>query len=365
MLEKQSPLKIIDKYIILKFLGTFFFAIALIVLIAVVFDVSEKLDDFIEKKATVSVILFDYYLYFIPYFVNLFSPLFVFIAVIFFTSKMASNTEIVAILNMGVSFRRFLVPYMMGALVIALVSLLFNHILIPPANKKRLEFENIYINSPFRHTGRNIHIQTRPGTFIYFENYNNENDVGYRFSMEKFDNGKMNYKLVSEYIKWDSTKQHWTVHNYFIRNIDGLNETIRSGTSFDTTLNFLPSDFGKRLTNIETLNYFELNRFIKEEKLKGSDYMEFYLVEKYKRTSLPFATFILTLIGVGIASRKVRGGIGTHIGAGLLLSFSYIMFMQIANTFATYGELPVLLAVWIPNIIYGVMSIFLIKYSPK
>lgn len=358
-------MKIIDRYIIKKFLGTFFFTLALIISIAVVFDISEKVDDFIEKDLSLKVIFLDYYIYFIPYFANLFSPLFIFIAVIFFTSQMANRTEIIAILNSGVSFWRFLFPYFVSATVLVALSLTVNNLIIPPANKKRIEFEQTYINRPFTFSGRNIHRQIHPGNFVYFESYNNQRNIGYRFALEQFKDGKLIYKLVADHITWDTAQNHWVIHNWMSREINGLNEKLKTGDKKDTVLNIYPKDFGRKITLIETMDYFELNEFIEQEKMKGSDLVEVYLVEKYRRVSMPFATFILTLMGVSMSSRKVRGGIGMNIGIGVGLSFSYIMFMQVANTFATSGTMPVLLAVWFPNIIYGILSVALILKAPK
>ncbi len=337
----------------------------LIILIAIIFDISEKIDDFIQGQAPLKAIVFDYYFNFIPFFVNLFSPLFTFIAVVFFTSKMAGNTEIVAILTSGVSFKRLLMPYMLSAAVIATLSFILNHYVIPHANQRRLNFENTYIRNKYRNTDMNIHRQIKPDEYIYFESYNNFENIGSRFSYEKMKNGKLVYKLMANQIAYDSLKNSWRVINYTIRTIDGLKEHIKMGESFDTTYNFTPEDFGTRLNNVETMNRPELNKFITEEKMRGSDEIAFFELEKYRRTSMPFATFILTLIGVSMASRKTRGGIGLHIGLGMLVSFSYILFLQISTTFATNGNLSPLLAVWIPNIIYFFIALTLLKLAPK
>ncbi len=355
-------LKILDVYIVRKFLGTFFFALGLIILIAIVFDISEKIDDFLEKDAPIKAIVFDYYLNFIPYFGNLFSPLFVFISVIFFTSRMAGNTEIVAILASGISFKRFLLPYMIAATVLAGISLYLNNSILPHANVKRTNFELKYIKNPFIYKNRNVHRQISPGQYIYFESYNNFENIGYQFSYEKFGNGKMNYKLLSDRIFWDSTKTRWTVENYFIRTIDSLDEKIKYGYRFDTTFAFTPADFNRRANYaVETMDYSELNTFIKEEQMRGSEEVVFYQIEKYKRFSYPFATFILTLIGVALSSQKVRGGIGVQLGIGILLSFTYIMFMQITTTFATNGNVPAIIAVWIPNMVFALVAVFVVR----
>lgn len=355
-------IKILDVYIIRKFLGTFFFALGLIIMIAIVFDISEKIDDFLEKDAPIKAIVFDYYLNFIPYFANLFSPLFIFISVIFFTSRLAANTEIVAILASGISFKRLLMPYLFGATVLAIVSLYLNNFVLPKSNVSRTKFEVEYIRNPFVYKNRHVHRQISPGQYVYFESYNNFENIGYQFSYEKFDNGKMSYKILADRIFWDSTKTQWTLENYFTRRLNGMNEDIRSGYRHDTTFAFTPADFNRRINYaVETMDYSELNNFIKSETMRGSEEVVFYQIEKHKRFSYPFATFILTLIGVAISSRKVRGGIGVQLGLGILLSFAYILFMQVSTTFATNGNVPALIAVWIPNMVFTGVAILLIR----
>lgn len=358
-------MKIIDRYIIRKFLGTFFFAMLLIILIVVVFDISEKIEDFVSKKAPLKAIIFDYYLNFIPYFVNLFSPLFTFIAVIFFTSKMASRVEIVAILSSGISYRRLLFPYMLSATVIAFLSLYLNNFVIPKATKKRMAFENLYVGSPYHNNDTHIHVQTSPGNYIYLQSYSTADNIGYKFSIEKFNKGSLFYKLSSENIKWDSIKQSWTINKYYIRHINGMNEKIIKGERLDTILDFTPKEFGRKNNQIETKDYYELNELIASEKLKGAAKIEFLEIEKYKRIAFPFATFVLTIIGVSLASRKIRGGIGMHIGLGLLISFAYILFMQVSTTFAAGGLLSPMIAVWVPNIIFTFIALYLLKIAQK
>lgn len=359
-------MKILDYYIIKKFLGTYFYSIILIISVAIVFDISEKLDDFIDKKAPIKEIIFDYYLNFIPYFTNLFSYLFTFISVIFITSKLAYNTEITAILNSGVSFNRFLRPYFISAFVIAILNFALGNFIIPPANKVKLAFEEKYLRNPIRYSDRNLHKQIEPNVFIYLDNYNNMEDVGYKFAIEKFENKKLISKLNAELIKWDTIKNNWKLINYKIRNISSeFGEEIILGSEKDTTINLHPSEFALRDNVVESMNYFELDNFIEDQKMKGAEDIEVYLVEKYMRFASPFATFILTLIGVSIASRKVKGGIGFHIGLGFLFSFSYILFMQITVTFSVEGSMNPMLAVWIPNIIFTIIALVLYRLSPK
>ncbi len=359
-------LKKIDIYIIKKFLGTFFFALLLIILIVIVFDISEKLEDFIEREAPLKAIIVDYYLNFIPYFANMFSPLFIFISVIFFTSKMANKSEIVAILAGGVSFNRFLRPYMVCATLLAVLSFYLNNFMIPDANKKRLEFEEVYYRNKFRNYAQNIHLQIDSTTYIYMTNYVADMDMGNNFSIERFNkNGELEYKLLSDNVKWDSINQQWTINNYVERHINGLEETIKKGLKKDTIINIKPEEFKRRTNYITTMDMFALNDFIEEAKFKGSKQVINYEIEKYSRGAYPFATFVLTLIGVSISSRKVRGGIGMHIGLGLVISFSYIMFMQISSTFAINSGTPAMIAVWIPNILYSILALYLLKKAPK
>jgi lipopolysaccharide export system permease protein len=358
-------LKILDRYIIRKFLGTFFFSLALIIVIAVVFDISEKLDDFIERKAPLKAIVFDYYFNFIPYFANLFAPLFVFISVIFFTARMAANVEIVAILNSGVSFRRLLYPYFISAAMIGGLSFYFNGWVIPHSNKIKLEFENVYIKNPVEFKDRNLHRQISPGVFMYMESYNNTDNTGYRFSLEKIENGKLTWYLNSDRINWDSLSGKWRIQNYYIRTINGYREKIVSGVRLDTTFSVKPSDFKRRLNIIDAMDTPSLSRFISEEQLQGSSNVTTFLVEKYRRMAVPFSTFILMVIGVSLSSKKIRGGIGAQLGLGITLSFTYILFMQVSNTFAISGSIPPLIAVWIPNTFFALIAIFLLRVAPK
>jgi lipopolysaccharide export system permease protein len=358
-------LKKIDFYIMRKFLGTFFFAIALIILIVIVFDLSEKIDDFIEKKAPLSEILFVYYANFIPYFINLFSPLFTFIAVIFFTSRLAFNSEIIAMLSSGISFRRMLLPYLISAVILALLSTYLSNFLIPQANEKRLAFEYTYVRTPQTFRERNIHMQVRPGIFIFMESYNQRLGSGSRFTLERIEDGGLTYKLMADNISYDSIANTWSIRNYNVRTIDGLSERLEFGARLDTVLPFTPNDFIQDLKEMEVMNFGELRRFIANERLKGSENVKFYEVEKHRRLSYPFSTLVLTLIGVSLSSQKVRGGVGLHLGAGIGLSFAFILFMQVSTTFATNGNLHPFLSVWIPNLVFGILGAYLLKKAPK
>ena len=359
-------MKKLDLYILKKFLGTFFFSITLILSISVVFDLTEKIDDFLEKEAPLRAIIFDYYKNFIPYFGNLFTPLFVFISVIFFTSKMAYNTEIIAILSSGVSFRRMMFPYFLGALVISSMSFYLSGYVIPPANKVRLHFENKYVKNR-RETGtKNVHMQIEPGVFVYMGNFYSYNDRGEYFDLEKFDGKELKLKLSSRSIKYETLTGKWTLRNYTRRElIDDEHQIITVGTKMDTVIDIKPSDFKEERNYYEMMTNDQLDDYIAEQRRRGVGNLEEFLIEKYKRVASPFAAFILTLIGVSLASRKVRGGMGLHIGIGITLSFTYIMFMTLSTTFAVNGNMSPLLAVWLPNIIFAMIGIYLYMKAPK
>jgi lipopolysaccharide export system permease protein len=361
-------IKIIDAYIIRKFLGTFFFSLVLIMTIAVVFDFAEKVDDFMEKEAPVRAIIFDYYFNFIPYFATLFAPLFVFISVIFFTSKMAVNTEIIAILNSGMSFRRMMWPYFLASLVIAIFTFLLINFVIPHANLVRMDFEEKYWKGTAYRMGpiTNIHRQVFKNVYAYMDRYNPQTKSGTNFSLEKFDDSShLESKLMAMRVSWDTTIKKWSAWTYYIRDIEGNDETISKGLRIDTALTVKPDDFARNPESVGTMKYRELNSYIELLRLQGSDELKLYLIEKQRRFSNPFAIFILTLIGVSLSSQKVRGGIGMQIGIGLGLSFSYILFMQFASQFSLKGNLDPMLALWIPNILYSLIALFLYRMAPK
>lgn len=360
-------IKLIDKYIIRKFLGTFFFCLVLILTIAVVFDFTEKIDNFMEKSAPVKAIIFDYYFNFVPYFATLFAPLFVFISVIFFTSKMAVNTEIIAILNSGMSFKRMMWPYFLSALVIAIFTFALTNFVIPKSNLIRMEFENKYYRATSRRiTVENIHRQVFPNVLVYMGTFNPLSQRGQNFTIEQFnDSNRLVSKLSATSVVYDTVKNKWTAMNYHIRKIIGNEEEITWGRSLDTTLIIGPDDFSRDPGFVGTMTYRELNNYIVLLRMQGSDELKLFLIEKHKRIANPFAIFILSLIGVSLSSKKVRGGIGMNIGIGLMLSFSYILFLQFASQFSLKGNLGPMLAMWIPNIIYSIVAIVLYKMAPK
>lgn len=360
---KMKHYKIIDFYITWKFLGTFIYSIALIISIATIFDISENLDEFISNDIPTRDIIFDYYLNFIPYFANLFSPLFTFIAVIYFTSKMAYNSEIIAILSSGVSYKRLMRPYLVSATIIAIFTYILGNHIIPGSNKGRVDFRNTYINKGKMQTERNIHRQIEPGVYIYMHSFTG-NNVGYRFTLEKFEDRKLTEKLTADNIRWDEETSKWIINNYWLRKFHNGYETIEKGYRIDTTLNMTPAEFKMESNLMETLNTPQLNAEIASMRLRGVNSVN-YDIEKHKRRSGPFSSFILTIIGVSLASRKIKGGLGLHLGLGLLLSFSYILFQQIAVVFSINGNVPPAIAVWIPNILYSLIALMLYKWAAR
>lgn len=365
-IEDLLHIRKLDKYIIQKFLGTFLYTVAIFIAIAIVFDYAEKVDNFLEHNLSARTIIFDYYIHFVPYYIGMLSPLLIFIAVIYFTSRMANQTEIVAILSNGVSFKRFLYPYLLASAFLALISFVANSYVIPNSNKKRVAFEDKYIFKPKNFKDHHIHMQLNNTTFIYMESFFNDENTGYRFSMEKFKNKELTYKLISDRIKYDTLRHNWRIENYTIRYINGLHERFEKGTSKDTVLELSPSDFIQReLSDANMLTNGELDDIIAKEKFRGTDRSGQYVIEKYKRFAMPFSTFILVLIGVALSSRKVRGGAGANIGIGIGSSFAYIVLLQFTSTFAIKGDFPPLLAVWIPNLLFGLYATFLIRIAPK
>ena len=359
-------MKKLDLYIIRKFLGTFFFSLIMILAIVVVFDVSEKMEKFLENEATFSVIAFDYYKNFLPYFANVFSSLFTFVSVIFFTSKMASDSEIIAILSTGISFKRLMLPYMLAATVIAILSFMLGGFIIPKANIDRIEFEKKYLGKKYVNNEQNIHRQISPNSYIFMSSFSSSSGIGYNFCLENFKGDTLVNKLTANRITWDKDSARWTISNWKLREIDGFKETYTTGERIDTLLDFHPTEFTENPEKIkEQLTYPELDSYIDRMIMRGSSNITEFKLEKYSMFANAFATFILTIIGVSVASRKVRGGMGLHLGIGMTLSFSYILFMQFSTVFATNGGMDPLLAVWLPNILFTIIAIVTYMLAPK
>ena len=360
-------MNILDKYIIKKFLGTYFFIVAIILAIVIVFDLVEKVDDFMDSHAPLSAIVFDYYLNLLPYYANMLSPLLVFIAVIFFTSKMAGQTEIVAILASGVSFRRLMFPYFVGSFIIAVITFVLASWVISFANRTRIDFENKYVKSR-RVTGlADMHMQISPGVYVYMGRYYSCRESGDRFDIQKFDGKKMVSRLAARTITYDSITTRWKLRDCTIWDFeaDGIRHKLSTVAEIDTSINIRPSDCKKERKSFEMMTSTELTTHISELVERNIGNTEEFAIELYKRRATPFASFILTLIGVSLSSRKTRGGMGKYIGIGLVLSFVYILFLTVSQTFAINGNMPPLLAVWLPNICFGIIGAVLYVKAPK
>lgn len=358
-------IKLIDRYIIGKYLGTFVFTMAIFAVVIVIFDISEKLDDFLKHKAPLSKIVFEYYAGLIPFYLNSLSPLINFIAVIFFTAKMADQTEIVPILSGGVSFNRFLRPYFISSFVIFVVTLIFNIFIIPTTNRLKVDFENIYVNPKEDNTRMYTHMRLDKNTYVYIENFDNTQKTGYKFSLERFKGDQLVEKMVADNIAWDSVKSSWKIQNFSIRTVNGLKEKMTPGTEKYMKLDMRPADFEVYDNIFEAMSMSELNKRLEKERIRGTGYVVNMELEKYKRFVYPTSAFVLTLMGVSLSSRKVRGGIGLPLGIGIFLSFAYIISNQFSTMFALKGGLHPLLAVIIPNIIFGSLGIYLAAKAPK
>jgi len=359
-------MKKIDAYIFKKYLGTFFFAISMLILVVIIFDVSENIDSFLKHNAPWQRVVVDYYIMSIPYYINLFIHLFAFIAVVFFTSKMASRTEIIAILSSGVSFWRFLYPYMMAAVTIGVMSLYLGNFLIPKTNEIRRKFKDEYMERLTQSAGRNVHVQIGKDEYVYVESYNYAKQYGFKFSWEQYEGSELKYKVLSDVIYLDTLGPNsWKIDPYTTRYIDGDTERIEQGRDLRTNLNLYPQDLYLMKEDFEEMNYFELRDHIRSMEEKGSEGVMEYKVEMQRRMSAPAAIVILTLIGAALSSRKTRGGIGMHLGIGITIAFAYILFMQISKSYAISGSLSPFMAVWIPNFIFAALGVYLLKMAPK
>ena len=358
----------LDRYIIVKFIGTYFFAIALIISLAIVFDFNENLSKFTQYNAPWKAIVFDYYLNFVPYFANLFSPLVVFIAVIFFTSKMAGNSEIISILAAGVSFKRLMVPYMVSCVFISLLSYTLAAYVIPHGTVIRQNFESMYKNNKKNTSAENVQLQVDRGVIAYMQHYDNVYKRGYGFCLDKFENKKLVSHMTASEIQYDTladTKYHWKVTNWKIREMSGMREHITSGLSRDTLIQMEPVDLVFSKGQQETFTSPQLSEYISKQIDRGSQNVVQYQVEYHKRIASSFASFILTIIGASLSSRKRKGGMGMYLGLGLALSFLYIMLQTVSATFAINAGTPPMLAAWVPNILFSVVAYFCYRHAPN
>ncbi|MDR6564715.1 MULTISPECIES: LptF/LptG family permease [Arcicella] len=359
-------MKILDLYIIKKFLKTYFFAVLIIVSIIMVIDYTEKIDNFIDNKASVHAVLFDYYLNFIPYWANYISPLMVFIATVFFTANLAARTEIIAILSTGVSFTRFIRPYFIASSIVGILTFFMVGWIIPNANKTRIAFERKYVVGSYYYSDRDVHIKIGPQDYAYMESYDTGSQTGYRFSLDKIDGHELKMKLLADHITWDSTRKKWSIFDYRVRTfLPNGKQKLTYGTKIDTTLNLLPKDFESKYQIHETLTNSELEDTINQIRTRGADGIEIFLIEKYLRFANPFAVIILSVIGVIVSARKARGGVGFQIALGFMLAFLYILFFMMSKGIAQSGGMPPLLAVWLPNIVFTVIGFILYYTVPR
>lgn len=357
-------MKILDRYILKKFLSSYIFVVLILVAVIMVIDITEKSDDFLEHKLTFPQIA-SYYLDFIPWIANLITPITVFIATVFVTSKMAGHSEIIAILSGGTSFRRMMVPYIIGAILIAGVSFYLTGWLIPDSDKSRVAFLAEYTHRPFNFTESNIHIKVAPESYMYLKNYNNHSRVGHQFTLETVRGNEMFEKLSARRVSWNDETRDWKVHDWTLRQFDGRNEFVSHGKELDTLLNITPRDFESNKYLEQTLTIDELNSTIALLRSRGADNVETFIVEKYMRFMSPFAIIILTFIGVIMSARKSRGGVGFQIALGFLIAFVYIILFMLSREFALKGEVPALLGVWMPNIIFTAVGFILYKTVPR
>ena len=361
-------MKRLDRYIIVKFIGTYFFAILLIISISIVFDFNENMAKFSTNHAPWRAIIFDYYANFVPYFANLFSPLFVFIAVIFFTSKLAGNSEVIAMLATGTSFRRLLRPYMLSAALIAGINFYLGAYIIPSGNIVRQNFETIYKNKKKNTSASNVMLQVGPGVIASIQQYDNLTKRGYGFRLYKFENKKLVSHLTANTIQYDTisdARYHWKATNYKIRTLKGLREKIESGQEVDTMIMMEPMDLVYSKGQQEQFTSPELLRYISKQQERGSTNVVQYEVEYHKRIATSFASFILTIIGASLSARKRKGGMGLALGIGLALSFAYILLQTVSSTFAIQGGMEPLLAAWIPNLLYIIIAYFCYRQAPN
>ncbi|MBR1547982.1 MAG: LptF/LptG family permease [Prevotella sp.] len=370
-LNKANPfrfLKRMDWYIIKKFIGTYIYSIILIITISIVFDVNENLAKFSTNNAPLRAIVFDYYANFVPYFSNLFSPLFVFIAVIFFTSKLAGNSEIIAMLACGMSFKRLLRPYIFSAALIALLNFFLGAYVIPKGTVVRHDFESLYKNNRKNTSASNIQLMVDRGVVAYMSQYDDIRKTGYGFALYKFENKKLVSQLNANVIQYDTIAEeryHWKVRNYKIRTLKGMREQITSGSELDTLIQMEPMDLVFSKGQQETFTSPELKQYISKQQNRGLSNVVQYEVEYHKRIASSFASFILTIIGVSLSSRKRKGGMGMYLGIGLALSFTYILLQTISATFAINAGTPAMLAAWMPNIIYIFIAYFCYRQAPN
>lgn len=364
MLEKLG-IGVLDRYIIKKYLQSFFYSVLLFTFIAIFIDISEKMDDFIKRKPSLYVLIFDYYIFFIPYFMGLFSSVFIFLSTLFFNSKLAQNTEIIAILNSGLSYRRFLKPYMIGATILFVSFIILNTQFLPICDKYRLEFEENWIREKKQTQNNNIYNMLNDSNLLHIESFNYVDSSGFNFNLESFSNGKLIERIYANKLLWNREKQCWTLEGYTQRIFRDNREFIFKGNKKDTVLSLKPDEFFEKTKVVSSMTNPELNNYIRKETEKGNPKVNIFKVELYKRTVIPVAFFVLTLLAVAVSSGKSRGGVGFHLGIGIALTFAYLLLIQILNTAGNTGVLTPWIAVWIPPVLFFFIALILLKRAPK
>lgn len=357
-------MKKLDWYIIRKFLGTFFFCIVLVLSIAIVFDITEKMDDFFENQIPFKEIVLDYYLPFIPYYLNMFSSLFIFISIIFFTSKLAGNSEIIAMMAAGVSYKRLVIPYFVSATFLFLFSFILGGYIIPPATSKLLRFTDKYIEHFTTENVRNVQMEIEPGTILYIESFQKRSDMGYRVSLEHFNGKTLTSRITADRIRYDSA-YCWHMENYILRDFEGMREQMTRGTRLDTILPihpdelFITAEYAQEMTNPELLEY------MRKQEARGAGKIKAFETEYHKRWASSLGAFIMTLLGVTLSSRKVRGGMGKNLGIGFVLTAIYILFSTVSTTFSVNGVMSPFMSAWLPNFVFLAIGIFLYTRAQK
>ncbi len=364
VLEKLG-IGIIDRYIMKKYLQTFFYSVLLFTLIAILIDISEKTDDFIKNKPPLKVLIFDYYIYFIPYFMGLFSPVFLFLSIIFFNSKQAQNTEIIAVLGSGASYFRFLRPYLLSASLLFVLFIWLNTQILPLCDRYRLKFEDDWIHEKKVTQSNHINYMMNDSTLLRLDSYNYNDSLGFNLSLDAYEDNKLHRRLTASRMIWLRDKGLWRFESYQQRVYLSEGEYVSRGAILDTFLKIRPEEFVVKSNYVSSMTNPELNEYIRQETEKGSANVPKYKVELYKRIAVPVSFFILTLLAVSVSSRKSRGGTGFHLGVGIFLMFMYLLLIQIFNTTGNTGVINPGLAVWIPPIVFLIISLILARNAPK
>jgi len=356
----------LDKYIIGNYLKTFAFCILIFSMVSVVIDASQKIDDFLEEKLSMKVIFVDYYMNWIPWINSMLWPLFILITVIFFTSRLANNSETIAMFNSGMSFERIMRPYLICSLIIGGTLLGLNHYLVPLANQKRIAIENKHI---YKHNidseKDNIHFFTSPNTKVYLKKYYPKDSLARDFFLEKFTDGELSATIYARSANWKGSINKWALKNYTKRTFHGLTETLQKGIQLDTAIGLTPDDILRRDNLKETMTTPELNQFLVRTKERGLGKVRKFEVEKHRRTAEPFTILVLTFIGLAVSIRKIRGGMGINLAIGIVMGAAYILVSRFAVTYAINSSLAPWLGVWIPNFIFALIGIFLIWRAKK